>query len=248
MNLKEVFDQLTYGELSQLSIGGGEAGVISEANYPRVLAHVNLGLTALYKRFPLKEGRLTIELQTGMTTYPINNNFAVGNTKSTEPVKFILDSTAAPFLNDIHKIERVYTSLDYELGLNDESDPYSLFTPSALVLRVPAEVVGGSVDLPDELKTETLELVYRANHPKIDVGFGFFEPELVELELPVSHLEPLLLYVASRVHTPTGMTNEANLGNTYFAKYEAACQQLEMVNLRVDQGSQNSRLYRNGWV
>jgi hypothetical protein len=44
------------------------------------------------------------------------------------------------------------------------------------------------------------------------------------------------------------MTNETNMGNTYYQKYEASCQQLEVSNLRVDQGSQNSRLYRNGWV
>jgi hypothetical protein len=90
--------------------------------------------------------------------------------------------------------------------------------------------------------------VYRANHPIIVQGIGLFEPDRIDVELPYSHLEALLFYVASRVHTPTGMTNETNMGNTYYQKYEASCQQLEVSNLRVDQGSQNSRLYRNGWV
>ena len=248
MKLKEIFDQLTHGELSQLSIGGAEAGAIDPANYGRVLSHVNMGLTALYKRFPLKESRLTIELQTGMTTYPINSNFAVNSRRSRESVRFIKDLAVEPFKDDIHKIERVYTSTGYEMGLNDETDPFSVFTPSATVLRVPALVVAGSVDLPDELKTETLEVVYRANHPIIVQGIGLFEPDRIDVELPYSHLEALLFYVASRVHTPTGMTNETNMGNTYYQKYEASCQQLEISNLRVDQGSQNSRLYRNGWV
>ena len=53
MKLKEVFDQLTYGELSQLSIGGQAQGEITEENYARVVAHVNLGLSAIYKRFHL---------------------------------------------------------------------------------------------------------------------------------------------------------------------------------------------------
>lgn len=248
MNLKEVFDQLTYGELSQLSIGGNEAGAISEANYPRVVPHINMALTALYKRFPLKEGRLVLQLQSGVTTYSVNSRFAASNTGSTEPVKYILDSAGAPFSNDIHKIERVYTDSNYELSLNDNANPYSVFTPSALVLRVPSILVSGSMEIPEELKTSNLELVYRANHPKIDIGYGFFEPELVDLELPDSHLEPLLFYVASRLHTPTGMTNETNMGNTYFAKYEASCQQIEISNLRVDQGSQNTGIQRNGWV
>jgi hypothetical protein len=248
MKIKEVFDQLTHGELSQLGIGGAANGGIATENYSKVISHINLGLTALYKRFPLKEGRVEIELQAGRTTYPVTADYAANNRRSRQPVKYIKDSLAEPFINDILKIERVYTSVGHEMGLNDESDVYSVFTPSATVLRVPAVVVAGSVDLPDELKTETLEVVYRANHPVIVFDPDGFEPEEVEIELPYSHLEPLLLFVASRVHTPTGMTNEANLGNTYFAKYEASCQQLETTNLRVDQGSQNTRLARNGWV
>lgn len=247
MKLKEIFDQLTYGELSQLSLGGNETGAISEANYERVLPHINLGLTALYKRFPLKEGRLTIELQAGMTTYPVTSSYAVSNARSQQPIKFIKDALS-PFKDDLLKIERLYTSLNHELGLNDESDYYSVFTPTASVLRFPADIVAGGRDLPDELKTQTVEVVYRANHPLIIKSIGYFDAERVDIELPYTHLEPLLFYIGSRVHTPTGMTNEANMGNTYFAKYEASCQQLETQNLRVDQGSQNSRLQRNGWI
>jgi hypothetical protein len=248
MKLQEIFDQLTYGELSQLSIGGNEAGVIAPANYNRLVPHINLALTALYKRFPLKEGRLILELQTGRTTYPIHSKYAVSSRVSREVVRYIKDSTAEAFKDDIHKIERVYTADGFEFGLNDESDPYGMFTPSATVLRVPAEVAAQAVSLPDELKSPRVELVYRANHPLIIADGIDLEPESIELELPYSHLEPLLFYIASRVHTPTGMTNETNMGNTYFSKYEASCAQLETTNLRVDQGSQNTRLTRNGWV
>lgn len=248
MNLQEVFDQLTYGELSQLSIGGNEAGAISASNYNRMVPHVNLALTALYKRFPLKEGRLTVELQSDRTTYPIQSKYAVSSRSSREAVRYIKDSTNSKFLDDIHKIERVCTSLGFEFSLNDESDPYSMLTPSATVLEVPKAIAEQSVDLPDQLKTQFLVLVYRANHPKIVADGTYLEPETIQLELPESHLEPLLLFIASRIHTPTGMTNETNMGNTYYTKYEAACQQLEVTNLRVDQGSQNTRLQRNGWA
>lgn len=248
MNLQEVFDQLTHGELSQLSIGGNEAGLINPANYNRLVPHVNLGLTQLYKRFPLKEGRLTLELQSNRTVYPIHSKYAVSSRSSREPVRYIKDSLAAPFKDDIYKIEKVVASSGYEFSLNDESDEYGMFTPSATVLRVPLDVAEQSMDLPDEIKTTLVEVVYRANHPLIIADGADLEPELIELELPYSHLEPLLLFIASRVHTPTGMTNEANLGNTYSAKYEAACQLLEFKGLQVDQGSQNSRLERNGWV
>lgn len=247
MKLKEIFDQLTYGELSQLAIGGNVQGEINEANYPSVVAHIRLALTALYKRFPLKENRLVLQLLPGVLQYEINSKYAVGNPKSLIPVKYILDSVL-PFKDDILKIERVYTDKGHELSLNDGADPFSLTTPSAFALRVPTTIVHKLPDTSEYLLTDTLELVYRANHPLVEVGLGYFAPERIEIELPYSYLEPLLLFVASRMNNPSGMTNEFHAGNSYYAKYEAACQQLEQVNLRVDQGAQNTGIQRGGWV
>jgi hypothetical protein len=247
MKLQEVFDQLSGGEFSQLSIGGGEAGVIDEGNYAKVLGHINLGLTALFKRFTLKEGRLILALQEGVTTYKINSTYAVNAGSASPHVKYLIDTVDDPFTDDITKIEQVLTDGDYELGLNDKANPLSVFTPSALVLRVPEALITG-VDWPDDLDTENLTLVYRAAHPKLAVVGPVFNPAAVELQLPDTHLEPLLYYVASRVHNPIGMNNEFHAGNSYYAKYEAACQALESKGLQVDQGSQNTRLERNGWV
>lgn len=248
MKLSEIFTQLTAGELSQLSIGGSADGKIAETSYPKIIPHVNLALTALYKRFPLKEGVLTINLQPGRTTYPLSIAYAVANRRSRETVRYIKDSATEPFIEDVLKIERVYADSGKEMGLNDESDPYACFTPTATTLRVPASVVLRASSLPDELKTNNLRVVYRANHPLIVMGLAGFDPERVDVELPYSHLEPLLYYIASRVHNPTGMTNEFHAGNNYQAKYENSCLELEMKNLRIDQGSQNTRLERAGWV
>lgn len=238
MKLSEIFSQLTYGELSQIHLGGADAGVIDEANYSKILAHINLGLTALHTRFPLKEGRLKLQTQADMVTYPLNSRFAVNNLRSRESVRTIQDTVSDPFKDDIHKVERVYWDTR-ELGLNDDANPMSCFTPSAHVLRVPADVVA---------ENALLDVVYRANHVPITVSLGLFDPTRVEVELPYSHLEPLLYFVASRINNPMGMSNEFHAGNSYAAKYEAACQQLELQNLRVDQGAQNTRLERNGWV
>ena len=248
MKLKEIFDQLTYGELSQLSIGGSEAGAIAPANYDRLVAHINLAMTALYKRFPIKEGRLLVALQPGRLTYPISSKFAVSNRSSREPVRFILDTLAEPFMDDIHKIERIYTTGGHEFGLNDLEDVYAMMTPTATVLRVPADIVLPPIELNDELRTTQLEVVYRANHIRLLADGIDLDPEIVEVELPYSHLEALLYFVAARMHTPTGMMNETNMGNSYMAKHEQACQQIETLNLRIDQGSQSNRLGRNGWV
>lgn len=237
MKLQEIFDQLSGGEFSQISIGGANAGVIDESNYGKVLGHVNLGLTALYKRFTLKEGRLVLELQEAVETYKLHSAFAVNGVGSTEPVRYIKDTVAAPFTNDIIKVERVLADSGVELPLNDSSDTTSVFTTSALVLRVPVDT-----------DSDFLTVVYRAAHPKLRVTPGVFYPGLVEVQLPDTHLDALLLYVASRAQAPVGMGAEFNASNAYYGRYERACQELEGKGLQVDQGSQNTRLFTNGWV
>lgn len=212
MKLQDIFDQLSAGEFSQLSIGGAAQGVINESNHLKLVGHVTLGLTALFKRFALREGSLVVTLVPNQTVYKL----------------------AA---TDILKVERVMTADELELPLNDHADSGSVFTTSMSSLRIPKD-----------LDTPSLTVTYRANHPKLKTTFGLFDPTRIDIQLPESHLEALLYYVASRVHNPIGMGQEFNSGNTYYAKYEAACQALEIEGLEIDQGGSNTRARRNGWV
>lgn len=237
MRLQEVFEQLSDGEFSQLSVGGEAAGVINESNQAKVVNHVNLGLTALYARFNLKENQLVLAMQSDREVYRLNSSFAVNARRSQELVRYILDTVDEPFTDDIIKVESVLDEEGEPLGLNDDSDELSLTTPTALTLRVPAD-----------LKTQELKVMYRAKHPKIVVGLGYFDPARVEVALPETHLTALLYFVASRVHNPVGMVNEFNAGNNYLSKYEMECQALEGKGLQVDVGQTNTRLRRNGWV
>lgn len=248
MKLQEIFDQLRYGELSQVAIGGGAAGDVSVDDYPKLTAHIQLALTALYKRFALKEGRLIVELMPGQVLYQLKNDFAVNNEDSEEPLRYLIDDPDDPFSNDILKVERVLTSEGLDLALNDPADEYSVSTPKTLVLRVPEDIADQVADLPDWLQTDTLELVYRANHTALVPADGDIDPAIIEVDLPTSYLEPLLYYVASRVYNPIGIGQEFNSGNTWYAKYEAACQDLEAQNLQIDRGATYSRLSSRGFV
>jgi hypothetical protein len=223
MKLIEVFDALAAGELSQLAIVDQTTGVIEEASYPKVINHLNLGLTALYKRFNLKEQRLT---------FPITQD---GNV-------YRLD------VADILKIERIETAEGAELPLNNEADPYSCFTLSMTTVRVPQAIVDQGMDLPEKYKTSELVVVYRANHPKLVMENGEIDPETTEVELPFSYLEALLYFVASRCYNPIGISSEINPGMSWSAKYERECQQLEGQSFDIDATAGNTRLERNGWV
>lgn len=249
MNLKEVFDQLAYGELSQLSIGQGDNGSIAPKDYDRMIGHVNLALTALYKRFYLKKGSFQLSLQPEVYTYSLKSKNAVSRSRTGEDAThYIVDTRTSRFSNDILKVERVWVP-GFELPLNDLADPYTVSTPNATTLVFPKDIVDQVLSLPTELKTLVYNVDYRANHVAIEPDGITLDPEDVELELPATHLEALLLNIASRVHTPVGMPpNQANLGNTYFAKYEKACQDLEEKNFQIDRVNQEDRLHRAGWV
>lgn len=240
MRTSDIFSQLVYGELSQLSLGRTVDGSLDPENYPAVLAHINLGLNALYKRFALKTGSFSLQLQPGLAIYPLTSAYALYSRKGREAIRYIIDTPANPFEDNILKIEKVTTDADFELGLNDASD-YACSTPSSSVLAVHADIVAKSDSLLDELKTNNLKITYRAGHNVVK------SPRDV-IDLPFSYWEPLLFFIASRVHNPIGMTNEFHAGNSYSKKYEMACQQLEGINLDIDQGSENTRLISNGWV
>lgn len=248
MTLQEIFDQITYGELSQLSIGGEAAGVINENNYARIIPHINLALTALYKRFPLKTNRLTLNFVTDKIEYPLHSKYVIENTRSQEAVKYLNQNPNEKFQDDILKVEEIKTDLDESIVINDGLDEYSILTPTATILRIPIDIVNQIIDLPNWLKTTQLQIVYRANHPKIVIGNGLFDPTRITIQLPESHLEPLLLFIAARMLTPLGTGQlEGFSSTTFIARYEAACASINQLGLKIDQGSQVERFREKGW-
>lgn len=244
MKLNEVFNQLSGTELALLSIGGQPQGVINSKNQGVVLNALNLGLTALHSRFALKEGRLKLILVPDVYLYTLKSAFALDNDESTEPLRYI----EGEFLDDLAKVEAIYTEEGNEVALNTRTK-YACLTPSTHALRVPAPIVDQDVDIPSCLKTNALELVYRATHPTIAADeFGQLDVEEVEVDLPYAYLEPLLYFIAGRIHHPNGMSGDMQMGSSYAAKYENACRLLEGQNLQTDKGEESTRFERRGWV
>jgi hypothetical protein len=238
MTLQEIFDQLSHGELSQVFIGeGGEAvdGIRKEDRL-KILSHIKLGLTKLFTRFLLREGTMVIGLVDGKQSYILDKKFAASNDKSTELVKYIQD-TDDPYTQDLLKIERVYDADGLELSLNIIDDPDSIRTTSFNSLIVPTTFEGS-----------TLTVIYRAKHPEINEILAKAVPFKTEIEIPPTHLDALLLFIASRVHNPIGISSEFHDGNNYAAKYEQACQELEKHGYNLTTSGVNERLELNGWV
>ena len=250
MQLQTIFDALTFGELSNLGMGGLELGGVQTTRYKQVVNHINLGMTALHKRFNLKEEILTLALQPGLTQYILKDTHAVSGFSSISP-RTILDSTAKPFQNNIVKIVSVTTDSGFEMALNNGADLYSVFTPSFNILNIPIELVTAPqpADFPTDLITTMLKVAYQANAIPITEDNGLDDPEGTEVELPDSYLMALLYFVGNRANTPTGAgQNEANLGGIYYKKFLDECKRIEDDGLDVDQGAQSTRLKAKGWV
>lgn len=248
MTLQEIYEQLAHGELRMLNIGEvGSDGSLLPENYDKVLPHVNAGLTALHKRFLIRQGTVDVALQPGRYDYHLSSVHALSNSRSLAE-KYILDSEHEPFKDDLIKIERIYLDTGFEPALNDYADPCSFTTSSLRTIQAPKRIVEQDPQLPQWLKAQTFTVLYRANHPKLTEDDGADFPEDMEVDLPDLYLEPLLYYIASRLHNPTGMVNEFHMGNSYYAKYEAACREIENTGLYISQHGQDDRIKRNGWV
>ena len=233
MLISEVFDQLIYGDLNNLAIT--EDGCIDPSNYPLIINAINLGLTELHKRFPLKLKEVYVQQHIHISTYTLHSKYALSNTTSTEPIKYIIDSDSDPFVDDILMIESVYNEEGEEYYLNDDNAVYSLYTPSWNTLQIP--------DPQDE---NAISIVYRANHRRIDPNA--LDLDDIEIDIPHSLLSPLLLYVAYRIYDSRDKLNGTNNSNNILNKFEAALIQAEMSGLITQENPTNFILENSGWV
>lgn len=247
MKLKYIVQQLTMGEFSQISFGDGP-GKIGENSYEAVMAHVNLAMSALYKRFKIKEGKVKIELMEGLFEYALNSKYSINNPANHNEPKYLRDSKYDRFIDNCNKIERIVTDKGYEFPLNDFKEVDSIHLRSLNSFVLPEHYWDLPRKVPSQLITPYVYVTYRAGHTPILDKTLFVEPEVTEVDLPDIYLEALLYFVASRVHNPIGFVSEFHEGNNYAAKYEAECQRLETLGLRMDDSTESSRFARGGWV
>jgi hypothetical protein len=110
MNVDQLFQNLSYGELSNLSMGVEGEGAIEEKHQPKIILHANEGLLRLYTRFLLLEKDVLIEQVEHITNYHLLKRFAESNwNPEEEPYAYIKDLGREPFEEDVIKILSVLT-------------------------------------------------------------------------------------------------------------------------------------------
>lgn len=235
MLLSELLDLISYGEVSQVKLGGGADGVIEEKEYPRFVSYVNQGMIDLHKRFPLVRGEIIVAQQTGLELYPLLFANALTNVTS-GPVKYILDTAVEPFIKDVLKIEQVFNmSDDVEYTLNDSKDTNTIITPTYNTLKVFEPVAGVNMRVKFRSSCERIS--------PLDL-----DTQTVDLIIPPQLETPLATYVTSRAMAAIPALGEYKESQELMSRYNRMCAMIRLDNAILKDADTNTKLVDNGWA
>lgn len=234
MNILQIFERLSYGELSNLSLANDGNGSIRDEDHARIIMYINEGLLKLYTRFVLSEKDLLLETVSHITNYHLLSKYAESKWDPEEvPYPYIKDLGREPFTEDVIKILSVHNTYGIRLPLNDGENPYSLFTPQKNVLQVPHPTDGGA-----------LSVQYQAKHPILDASNLD-----AEIELQDELIGALTAHVGYKVYLNMNTAETAEKAKDHLAIYEATCLEAEDRDVtNTSNVTSNTKFRMRGWV
>lgn len=168
-----------------------------------VLGYLNLGITELYKRFPLRVDEAIITLRDNKTEYKVDG---------TDPdVSMPANSQFMWLVSAYQEVEDTETT-EFDtvlMPVNEEDNPMSLQTVAWNTVQIPLSITGAYVSL-----------IYVAAPVYYTMG------DLTEqLPLPPQMIEPLLEYIAYQAKSSIGTIQDTALA---YQEFEASCSRVEM--------------------
>lgn len=232
--LKNLFEELSYGELSNVAIGSDGSGFIPEKHQPKITLHANEGLLRLYSQFILLEKSLIIQMVEGITNYYLLPLYAETNYDPNADHEFyIKDKAQEPFLGDVIKVLNIYNEVGFKYPLNDPNNDRSLYTPQSTVLQVP--------EPQDQV---SLALNYQARHPRLI--HTNLEQEVI---LPDVLLDALKAFIAARIYNFMNTQDTTLKSQQHYSRYKRLLKEVvedDVVNTSMS--STNTVFHDRGWV
>lgn len=235
MKLSELFEKLSYGQLSNLSIvTEAEEGNLTPKGENTVIVATNEALIRLYSRFVLKEKAIIIRMWEHITNYHFLSKFAESQYPgSGEAYPYILDLAKEPFKEDVIRVLEVYNGNGFKLPLNDSERMDSVFTPQVNVLQVPMAHRCGR-----------LSVTYQAKHVPIikeDLNQEIYIPDVLE--------GALFSYIAYSVYSGMNTAESGAKAQEHMMMYQAICEEVKQEDLvQNSMSTTNSRFYKRGWI
>lgn len=235
MLLSELFQKLSFGELSNLALTNDGNGTIVEGKQAKLIGYTNDALLRLYSRFVLRENDLLLQVQAAQRSYPLDRKYALINPdRPPETVGYIIDSVTKPFEDDVIKILMVLNSDGQQLPLNDPHRADSVFTPQPTVLQVSSPV-----------DQAMLGIAYQARHPRIPIDNDLS----AEVTVPAVLEEALQCYIAHLVFSHMNGQENSSKGAEYLNTFEMLSQGVEASDLVSNSySSTNTRFAQGGWI
>lgn len=214
MKLSEFLQNIALGELegsNLIEMGGYE---ILPKHIPKVINALNQALDYFYSIFPLKENQLVIRLYPNISRYYLDKDYADTNLEA--KLKYIVDSPANSFENDVLQIQAVFTDNGTSLSINDPLTWSGVSTPEYNCIQVPEMTLNSC---------KYLTVLYRAKHKRIPLNA---DPEKVIVSIPSSFEGALQTYVASLIFMFTRGDDNKQLSNSLFGKFKTQVEELKL--------------------
>lgn len=236
MLLSELFDYLSYGELSQHSIGSDDSGAIGPKDFPKVVSYVNQALTALHGRLLLRSEQLLVQTRASKDRYELSTSFTQSNKPSIDDgvFRYILDEHR-PFQDDLMVIESIVREDGTEFDINDDSVDDAVFIPNYNTIQL------------SEPADQTIAVLYRANHPRIKVSRKI-DPESIEVNVPDFCLEALMFYIGYRLLSSATDPNNKSTSQAYLSSFLMEIENIKSNGLLHTQSTANNHFRRREWV
>lgn len=216
MNVEDLFRQLSYGELSGLSIGTDGSGSVPDDRQEKIISYANDGLTRLHSEFILIENSLIIGLRSGITNYHLTYDHAQSNPNpKTGTAQYILDGGPHPFQDDLLRILSAYNMSGCRYPLNEEGNKYSLYTPQPKVLQISFPGTGGLI-----------QVLYQARHPLLTA-----DDLATEINLPDQLHEALKAFIAHKVFSHMNGQDNSAKAQEHLNNFQSICKDISSNDL-----------------
>ena len=241
MVLQDLFDTLATGEFAHLSLANSVTGSIKEESYPRIVTALNRSLTEVYKRFLLKEKKVNIVQQEGLSRYYLRSKY-LGFSGATSSEAYLLDHEEEIFNNDVIRIMAITDNAGIPVKVNP---PYTCNEETFFRTKQ-----FDTLDLVTEKTGQIFTIEYQASYPKITIDEEF-DPDTYQLYYPPFIEDALINLIASiliKGKTTKASEGEGYASNSFMAKYELSCLRILELGLTEEFYTEDVRFNRRGFV
>lgn len=249
MQLSDLYEQLSQGELRHMFAGLDGSGEIDYSDQARIINFANRGLKRLYTRFVHSRGYVDIQLDAEISNYSLTNKHAVSNVDVANLApRYILDSVADPFTGDMVKVLAVRNEgSEYEsqkdLRINDRggSPKVKTVTYNQIYIKDPTE---DFIQYAEDGIVK-LSIEYQKLHSIIPTDAD----ETTEITLLPLLEEALVFFVAGRVFSAIPSESNTIQAQTCFKEYERLCLMTEEDDLVQESSSEeDTKLSDRGFI